>query len=90
MSPSEHTDEIINDVAQNSKNQFFNKILDQAIIPSTDRFDLIQEHNNHFNFIYNLNAEMSDKQLRKKCMDLDILLADGDRKDISGSDLMMN
>lgn len=85
----EQHDEVFDDPIQNFKVNFFNNILDNAIQSLRDRFQLIQEHNNKFELLYNFGniTNITDDDIQKYCMDLELLLTDGDQKDISGLDL---
>ena len=72
----------------NFKINFFNSILDHAIGPLQDRFEMLMYHNNQFNFLYSLNAkDITEDELLKRCMDLEKLLSRNELKDVSGTDL---
>ena len=60
----------------NFKINFFNSILDHAIGSLQDRFEVLMQHNNQFNFLYSLNAkDITEDELLKRCMDLEKLLS---------------
>ena len=44
----------------NFKINFFNSILDHAIGSLQDRFEMLMQHNNQFNFLYSLNLSLSE------------------------------
>ncbi|XP_065662879.1 uncharacterized protein LOC136085495 [Hydra vulgaris] len=72
----------------NFKINFFNSILDHAIGSFQDRFEMLMQHNNQFNFLYSLNAkDINEDELLKRCMDLEKLLYCNELKDVSGTDL---
>lgn len=64
-------------------------ILGNAIRSIDDRFALLQEHYNHFSFLYNIHdlKQMSDNAIKNYCSDLDLILPDGESKDIDGEQL---
>ena len=67
---------------------FFNSILDHAIGSLQDRFEMLMQHNNQFNFLYSLNAkDITEDELLKRCMGLEKLLSCNELKDVSGTDL---
>ena len=73
---------------ENFKINFFNSILDHAIGSLQDRFEMLMQHNNQFNFLYSLNAEdITEDEFLKRCMDLEKLLSCNELKDVSGTDL---
>ena len=72
----------------NFKINFFSSILDHAIGSLQDRFEMLMQHNNQFNFLYSLNAkDITEDELLKRCMDLEKLLSCNELKDVSGTDL---
>ncbi|XP_065642956.1 zinc finger MYM-type protein 1-like [Hydra vulgaris] len=72
----------------NFKMNFFNSILDYAIGSLQDRFEILMQQNNQFNFLYSLNAKgITEDELLKRCMDLEKLLSCNKLKDVSGTDL---
>ena len=72
----------------NLKINFFSSILDHAIGSLQDRFEMLMQHNNQFNFLYSLNAnDITEDELLKRCMDLEKLLSCNELKDVSGTNL---
>ena len=56
----------------NFKINFFNSILDHAIGSLHDRFEMLMQHNNQFNFLYSLNAkDITEDELLKRCVVLE-------------------
>ncbi|XP_065675872.1 uncharacterized protein LOC136092080 [Hydra vulgaris] len=72
----------------NFKINFFNNILDHAIGSLQDRFEMLMQQNNQFNFLYSLNAkDITEDELLKRCMDLEKLSSCNKLKDVFGTDL---
>ncbi|XP_022178815.1 zinc finger MYM-type protein 1-like [Myzus persicae] len=68
---------------------YFLALVDQAIVSINQRFEQLSEHSENFGFLYNIeNLKLfEDETLRKHCMDLEILLKDGENCDINGIEL---
>lgn len=85
----ESVDETLQDPQQNFRTQYFLIILDSAIMSMSKRFNQINNFNSNFGFLYDVSKlkTMSDKEIRKHCQDLQIILTDGEDKDIDAIDL---
>jgi hypothetical protein len=68
---------------------YFLCVLDQGILSIEERFEQLAEHNDNFGLLYNIQTlrSMTADNLKKHCMGLDLLLQDGDSRDINGMDL---
>lgn len=84
----EGNDEPILDPEKKFKVEFYFKVVDKAIISISERFEQIQEHNNDFLFLYNIEkSHKNDSQLKTDCDSLEKKLTNGNISDISGDDL---
>lgn len=56
--------------------EYFLPIIDQAIVSINERFQQLDHHSNNFGFLYDVHKlkSIDDVELRKHCMDLQILL----------------
>lgn len=86
---SEIEDSETNDPEEKFYRNYFLRIINQGIISIEERFKQLSHHFEHFGFLYNAQTLklMSNEDLEKHCMDLDLLLRDGDSRDINGIDL---
>jgi hypothetical protein len=77
------------DLKEKFYRNYFLCFLDQGMLCIEERIAQLAEHNNNFGFLYNIQTLRSMKadNLKKYCMDLDILLQDGDSRNINGMDL---
>lgn len=68
---------------------YFLTVVDQAIVSINQRFEQLSRHSENFGFLYNIeNLKLfEDETLRKHCMDLEILLKDGENCDLNGIEL---
>lgn len=85
----EAVDEPILDPKQNFKVNFYNSLLDTAIIKLNERFELLSEHNSIFSFLQNINEwrELNIEQKKARCLHLQQKLTSGLSSDIDGEDL---
>jgi|UniRef100_A0A2S2R5S5 hypothetical protein len=83
----EHNDEPVIDPKQQFKIHFYFFTLDVAINSVNDSLEQLKEHNNNFSFFYNLKRlkNLTHEEILKQ--DLQILLTDGDSKDINGIEM---
>ncbi|XP_065639653.1 uncharacterized protein LOC136072375 [Hydra vulgaris] len=75
---------------QNYKVNFFFYILDTAINSIDERFEQLELHVEKFQVLYNIYKLKSENKtnILKNCMDLHLLLADTDNRDIDGLELV--
>lgn len=71
------------------KVDFFFVVLDKAINSLEERFELLQNHGNHFQFLYDLKLveQLNKEELKEKCNKLEGVLTASNDKDINGEDL---
>jgi hypothetical protein len=76
----------MSDVKEKFYRNYFLCILDQGILSVVER---LAEHNDNFGFLYNIQTlrSVNANNLKKHCMDLDLLLQDSDARDVNGMDL---
>lgn len=82
----EHEDEPPQTPENKFKVNVFYTLLDTAWNSLTERFDQLQTYVNYFSFLYNL-YDINNEDLLKHCADLQIILTDGDNKDINANEL---
>jgi hypothetical protein len=80
---------VTSDPEEKRYRNYFLCVLDQGILSIEERFKQLAEHNDNFGFLYNIQIlrSMTADNLKKHSMDLDLLLHDGDSRDINGMDL---
>ncbi|XP_050547253.1 uncharacterized protein LOC126908954 [Daktulosphaira vitifoliae] len=85
----ESKDARLNSAEQTFYDDYFLAVIDQAIVSINERFEQLSHHSEYFGFLYNIeNLKTFDEEtLRKHCMDLEILLKDGENNDINGIEL---
>ena len=85
----ESPDEPVINPQENFKTDFFFAVLDTAIQSVSERFNKLDDHNNNFGFLYNINNLPKEpvKNLLKKCQRLERILTHGDSKDIDALQL---
>jgi hypothetical protein len=83
----ESEDHLVVEPKQEFKINFFIFILDKSINSLDDRFEQLRNHNDIFNFLYNINGEMNSKELLKNCQDFQLWLTDGNNRDVDGLQL---
>lgn len=83
----EHEDHTINDpeIVFEINDIFF--ILDQALSSADDKFNLLNNHNDVFNFLFKLSDDQEQSQLRVSCHRLQEKLTANDSLDINADDL---
>jgi hypothetical protein len=61
---------------------YFLCVLDQGILSVEQTFKQLAEHNNNFGFLCNIETlrSMTADNLKNHCMNLDLLLEDGDKR----------
>lgn len=81
-------DEPISDPKEKYRIEFFNVLLDQAIMSMNARFEQMKEHFHFFGFLHDFKtiATMSQKDLMKHCTDLGTILTDASSSDIDPVD----
>lgn len=74
----ECADETVTDPKEKFRIEFFNVLMDQAIMSLNERFAQMKQHYDYFGFLHNLskNANLSDDELNKHCADLSNVLTD--------------
>lgn len=72
------------------KIDFFLVVFDKAINSLDERFELLRNHGNHFQFLYDLKQveELKKEEVIEKCKNLEAVLTAANNSDISGEDLM--
>ncbi|XP_022830235.1 zinc finger MYM-type protein 1-like [Spodoptera litura] len=83
----EHEDHTINDPKTSFKINVFFYILDQALSSVNERFNLLNNHNDVFNFLFNLSDDQDQTRLRSNCHLLQEKLSANDSLDINADDL---
>ena len=85
----ESPDELVINPQENFKTNFFFAVLDTAIQSVSERFNKLDDHNNNFGFLYNINNLLKEpvKNLLKKCQSLERILTHGDSKNIDALQL---
>lgn len=85
----ESHDDPIADPEEKFRIEFFNVLLDQALMSLTERFQQMKGHSDFFGFLYDYDKirNMGDDQLRKFCSDLHGILTDNHGSDIDPADL---
>jgi hypothetical protein len=85
----ESTDEGTLSPEQAFRTGYFLCIIDQAITSMNTRFEQLQQYDTLFGFLYNINTtrQLSDDDLLKCCMDLDLALRSESSRDLEGEDL---
>lgn len=84
-------DEPVKSGEESFKVNFFFVVLDTTISSLSERFEQLQNHGKHFQFLYNLKQleECGNKDtIKEKCRNLQSVLTAGDNSDISGEELM--
>lgn len=68
---------------------YFLAVIDQAIVSINQRFEQLSHHSENFGFLYNIeNLKLfEDEKLQKHCMNLEILLKDGEKRDLNATEL---
>lgn len=66
----EHVDEVETDPKNHFKINFYFSILDVTFTSLRERYQLVEEHANHFSFLYNISAlkNIAKNKLRKHCI----------------------
>lgn len=82
-------DEAIVDPKEKYYIEFFNVLMDQAIMSITERFTQMKHHYDFFGFLHDWGkiASMNDNELMKSCADLSIMLNDSSDLDVDTGDL---
>ena len=85
----ESPDEPVINPQENFKIKFFFAVLDTAIQSVAERFHQLDDHNSNFGFLYNINSLSKElqKNLLKKCQNLERVLTHGNCKDIDAIQL---
>jgi hypothetical protein len=83
----EGEDHLVVEPKQEFKINFFFFILDKSMNSLDERFEQLRNHNDIFNFLYNINGEMNSKDLLKNCQDFQLSLTDGNNRDVDGLQL---
>jgi hypothetical protein len=83
----ESEDHLVVEPKQEFKINFFFFILDKSMNSLDERFEQLRNHNDIFNFLYNINGEMNSKDLLKNCQDFQLSLTDGNNRDVDGLQL---
>lgn len=83
----EHEDHTINDLKTAFKINVFFYILDQALSSVDERFNLLNNQNDVFNFLFKLSDDQDQSRLRSSCHRLQKKLSANDSLDINADDL---
>jgi hypothetical protein len=83
----ESEDNLVVEPKHEFKINFFFFILDKSMNSLDERFEQLRNHNDIFNFLYNINGEMNSKDLLKNCQDFQLSLTDGNNRDVDGLQL---
>ena len=83
----ESPDEPVVNPQDNFKTSFFFAVLDTVIQSVAERFNQLDDHNSNFGFLYNTNilSKEPQKNLLRKCQNLERILTHGDSKDIDAT-----
>lgn len=89
----EAEDESMHDPKEKFRIEFFKVLMDQAIMSLKERFKQLTDFSENFGFLFVVSnlKDISDNDLKKQCMDLQLLLSEQkdahDESDINGLDL---
>lgn len=83
----EHEDEIIENPEISFKVNFFLRIIDQSLASLQERFTLLKEHMNSFQFLYMLSTSQNKETLLRSCKQLQQKLTHENQTDIDAEDL---
>jgi len=83
----EQEDYTLNDPKTSFKINVFFYILDQALSSVDERFNLLNNHNDIFNFLFKLSDDQDQSQLRTSCNRLQEKLSANNSLDINADDL---
>lgn len=83
----EHEDEIIDNPEISFKVNFFLRIIDQSLTSLQERFTLLKEHMNSFQFLYLLSTSQNKESLLCCCKKLEQKLTHENQTDIDAEDL---
>lgn len=69
--------------------EFFNSVIDAAVISVEERFEQLQNHMSHFDLLSDIGglADFDSETLLKHCKDLEVNLTDATSSDIDGVEL---
>ena len=73
----EAEDESIHDPEEKFRIDFFNVLMDQAVMSSNDRFEQLTNYLTSFGFLFNISdlKDCSDENLRQHCMKLSLIVS---------------
>lgn len=86
----ESEDEPVKSGKESFKIDFFFVVLDKAINSLDERLELLRNHGNNFQFLYDLNLveELNKEEVKEKCKNLEAVLTAANNSDINGEDLL--
>lgn len=86
----EGADEPVKSGKESFKVNFFYVVLDTTINSLTERFELLENHSKHFQFLYDMKAlEKCEKdQISKQCENLQTILTVNGSSDVNGKELL--
>ncbi|XP_022552196.1 zinc finger MYM-type protein 1-like [Brassica napus] len=89
--PRKDDEDVIFTAEENSRINYFIKIVDQSLVSFEKRFDQLQSYEKTFGFLFDLKKLQltNDDELMVSCVNLEVFLKHGDRSDIDGNELFM-